>query len=414
MSMYKVFLADDEAAMRTGVRNNVAWDESDFVLAGEAPDGELALSQMQEIMPDILITDVRMPFMDGIELSRIVRKTMPWIKIIILSGHDEFEYAKQAISIGVEEYLLKPITSEKLLSTLNEVAVKIEEDKARSQNIESLINDVKKTRIEKLISDILFGNMQESEAASLAEELGLSFDADYYQVMIVELHSSSPEKFASLSGTCAAVTGVLSDWGNSIFLMQGQDRIICILKGNDQESLDEDAYTCAAALKYEVERNNVFTVTVAIGSIVSAVSEWPKSLSDADAAKRYINAASKNQILSVRDISSDSGSRYKDIMEKALDYIRENYAQQDISLHSLAKEVNFSPNHFSTIFRQETGESFISYLTRTRIEQAKILLKTTKIKATDIGYDVGYNDTHYFSYVFKKHTGMSPKEFRSI
>ena len=116
--MYKVFFVDDEAAMRAGLRASINWDRSDFVLAGEAPDGEMALSMIAETMPDILITDVRMPFMDGIELSRRVSRSMPWVRIIILSGHDEFEYAKQAISIGVTEYLLKPVTSEILFQAL--------------------------------------------------------------------------------------------------------------------------------------------------------------------------------------------------------------------------------------------------------------------------------------------------------
>src|SRR5215510_15351990 len=89
-----------------------------YILAGEAPDGEMALSMIQDIKPDILITDIRMPFMDGLTLSRVVKKNLPWIKIIILSGHDEFEYARKAISIGIDEYLLKPVSVQEMLKTL--------------------------------------------------------------------------------------------------------------------------------------------------------------------------------------------------------------------------------------------------------------------------------------------------------
>ena len=102
--MYKVFLVDDEIVVREGIRDNVSWELTDFLLAGEAPDGEMALPLIQEIKPDILITDIKMPFMDGLQLSRIIKRNMPWIKIMILSGHDEFNYAQEAISIGVEEY----------------------------------------------------------------------------------------------------------------------------------------------------------------------------------------------------------------------------------------------------------------------------------------------------------------------
>ena len=123
--MYKVFLVEDEIVVREGIRDNVNWENSNFIFSGEAPDGEIALPLIQEIKPDILITDIKMPFMDGLELSRIIKKNMPWVRIIILSGHDEFKFAKEAISIGVTEYLLKPISSSDLLKALNKVTVEI-------------------------------------------------------------------------------------------------------------------------------------------------------------------------------------------------------------------------------------------------------------------------------------------------
>ena len=116
--MTKVFLADDEIVIREGIRTSFPWSETDYQLVGEAPDGEIALSMIRDTKPDILITDIRMPFMDGLELCRIVRRQMPWIGIIILSGYDEFEYARQAIQLGVKEYMLKPITAQELRQVL--------------------------------------------------------------------------------------------------------------------------------------------------------------------------------------------------------------------------------------------------------------------------------------------------------
>ena len=106
--MYKVFIAEDEIVVREGLRNSIQSGPGPFVLFGEASDGEMALSIMKDVKPDILITDIRMPFVDGLSLSRIIKKILPWIKIIILSDLDEFQYAQEAISIGVDEYLLKP------------------------------------------------------------------------------------------------------------------------------------------------------------------------------------------------------------------------------------------------------------------------------------------------------------------
>ena len=423
--MYKVFFVDDEAAMRAGIRNNINWDNSNFTLAGEAPDGELALSLMQDIKPDILITDVKMPFMDGIELARRTRKTMPWIKIIILSGHDEFEYAKQAITIGVEDYLLKPVTSGKLIETLNEIAVRIEEEKEKLKNVEKLIEGTKKFKVEKLISDLMYGGIDVDDALVLARELNLQILSDNYLVMYIELDVSLNESYQYFYNACDCVLSVLSRWEDAIFFSQGVDRVICVLKGEDHVVLEEDAYACAQAVKHEVERDGTCLVAVAIGSIVSDIKEWPKSLSDAYIVKRWLNLTNRNQIISIQDINlsvldktiefknAATGSKYNDVIVKAQEYIRENYKEQSISLHSVAREVNISPNHFSTIFSQETGETFINYITRVRLEHAKVQLKTTKKRTSEIGYEVGYNDTHYFSYVFKKNTGMTPREYRN-
>ena len=105
----KVFLVEDEIVTREGIRDNVDWISAGFEFSGEAPDGEVALPLIENIQPDVLITDIRMPFMDGLQLCKVVRERMPWVKIIILSGHNEFNYAQEAVKLGVTEYLLKPI-----------------------------------------------------------------------------------------------------------------------------------------------------------------------------------------------------------------------------------------------------------------------------------------------------------------
>ena len=108
--MMRVFIADDEEIIRDGIRNCIEKEQERFLFAGEAPDGEMALPMLMEMKPDVLITDIRMPFMDGLELAKVVRRTMPWLRIVFLSGHDEFEYAQKAVSLHADAYLLKPVS----------------------------------------------------------------------------------------------------------------------------------------------------------------------------------------------------------------------------------------------------------------------------------------------------------------
>lgn len=134
--MIKVFLAEDEVIIRQGIKNNIDWKANGFELVGEAGDGEYAYPMILKTQPDILLTDVKMPFMDGLELSRAVKKALPKTKIIIFSGYNEFDYAKEAIKIGISDYLLKPVTSASLMESLKKVADQILEEQENSRLLE--------------------------------------------------------------------------------------------------------------------------------------------------------------------------------------------------------------------------------------------------------------------------------------
>lgn len=141
--MLKVFLVEDEIVVREGIKNNINWLEHGFQFCGEASDGELAYPMIQTMKPDIVITDIRMPFMDGLELSRLIKREMPIIKIIILSGYGEFEYAKEAINIGITEYLLKPISGADLIKSLKNVGDNILKELEEKANLEKFKREMR-------------------------------------------------------------------------------------------------------------------------------------------------------------------------------------------------------------------------------------------------------------------------------
>ena len=138
--MLKVFLAEDETLIREGLRDNIPWEQYGYRFVGEAADGEMALPLIRKTKPDVLITEIKMPFMDGLSLSRIVREELPRTKIIIISGYDDFEYAREAISIGVDQYLLKPVTRMNLRKVLQELKEKIEQD-AEQEDYQTMLQN---------------------------------------------------------------------------------------------------------------------------------------------------------------------------------------------------------------------------------------------------------------------------------
>ena len=118
--MLKVFLVEVETLIREGLRDRIPWEQYGFRFVGEAGDGEMALPLIRKTRPDVIITDIKMPFMDGLELSRIVKEEFPKTKILIVSGYDDFEYAREALTIGVDQYILKPVTRMNLRKVLEE------------------------------------------------------------------------------------------------------------------------------------------------------------------------------------------------------------------------------------------------------------------------------------------------------
>ena len=140
--MLRIFLVEDEVVVRETIKKMIPWEQYGYQLVGEAPDGEVALPMIRNLKPDLLVTDIKMPFMDGLTLSKMVRKDFPDMKIVILSGYDDFNYAKQAINIGVEDYLLKPITKNAFLERLTEIRNRWEQEQGQKEYYEKFHREI--------------------------------------------------------------------------------------------------------------------------------------------------------------------------------------------------------------------------------------------------------------------------------
>ena len=184
--MLKVFLVEDETIIREGLRDRIPWEQYGYRFVGEAADGEVALPLIRKTRPDVLITDIKMPFMDGLSLSRIVREEFPKTKILIISGYDDFEYAREAISIGVDQYILKPVTRMSLRKVLQELKEKIEAEQEQEDFQSKLANEMheyEQFSIRHFFEQVLEGELCVTEIYDEAAKWSLDLSASCYKLL---------------------------------------------------------------------------------------------------------------------------------------------------------------------------------------------------------------------------------------
>ena len=532
--MLKVFLVEDEFVVREGIKKNVDWKSHGYEFCGEASDGELAFPMIQKLKPDIVITDIKMPFMDGLELSRLIKKELPWTEIIILSGYEEFEYAKEGIKIGIAEYLLKPISGEDLLKEVDALSVKIEEKRKEREIKEKYAREMEENFLKArkdFFQYLVSGAKTAAELLETADRLGIDISSIWYNIMLFKVQSTN-HSYDEYSGSLIKIEEKLKELDDNKHILvfdRNLEGKAFLFKADTEEELEKiqreyisrmkeilagydhiryfggigvpvnrmrelrasfERASHAFAHRYlvkdslilscgeieqgmglEKEEFNISNVNpkqiekgkieefLKVGDkdeVVYFVDEFFKDLGNSAMKskifRQYITMNtyfcvvdfveelnfSRDEIESL-DVNSvilqsqektmeyviriltqalelrekTASNRYGDIVNEVMRYIEENYADEELSLNLLASHVNFSPNHLSMVFSQQTGQTFIKYLTDFRMNKAKELLRCSGKRSSEIGLEVGYKDPHYFSHMFKKTQGMTPTQYRS-
>lgn len=309
---YKILLVEDDIAVRKTIRENINWASAGLEFCSEVSDGEFSLPLIQEMRPDVLITDIKTPFMDGLQRIRVIRRAMPEIKIIILSKHGEFSYLQEAIKLGVAEYLLKPITPQKLMAALYRVAIQLDEDYRERENLQGLKNQVEDSLVMlrgKFLLDVVLGNIPAAEIVEKAHRLKLDMLARAYQVMVVkaELYMGAisqvgPGKLQYIEELISHVTQ--DHTSTSIISFQkNAEELVLIIKGDSTKQLEQRIYFLARLLKEEVEGQIECLLTIGIGSPKERLGDVAKSFNEA-----YRNTLSLNGQISLSGLTDRIGS----------------------------------------------------------------------------------------------------------
>ncbi|WP_159886833.1 response regulator [Paenibacillus puerhi] len=356
--MKRVMLVDDEVIIREVILDCIDWEKEGFLYCGDAPDGEMALPMIEELRPDILITDIMMPFMNGLELSSIVRSRYPDIKIIILSGHEDFEYARTAMRIGVSDYCLKPIRAHDLIELLRKASDSIDKERELKMTLDKLKQsqlDQLKTSREQLLNDLCSGFVTTAEAIHLSSTLALDLQARYYVAVIADVrypdsHSPSDAKGGNVDAENDLLRKFqeLAERPGMLKFKRSRTETAWMIKGDTLEQLKEelDAFKELQTITAEHDFHSSVSVSIGIGSVQDRLQGVHLSFLEA-AEDMYWRRLSRQNMLTLWESSSVSREQYVFLdRSKFVDFLKIGSPSQ---LHSFVddyiselKEINWT------------------------------------------------------------------------
>lgn len=531
MSQYSVLLVDDEEDVIKVIMKKLEWESMGFTITGYARNGIEALEMAEANPIDIVMTDIKMPYMDGLTLAKRLKESYPNIKVIIFSGFDEFEYAKEAIKIEAEEYILKPINSVELKEAFLRIKSNLDKEMDEKRNIEKLRTYYEQSLPllqDNFLVSLIEGNIQEHQIERYLANYNITLKGPFYTVSVLHVsgeqmsESEHMDPMLMVLAVKQLAEEHLSDrWNSKIVLYLRDIVVITSLQGKESIPIFTDTLDKICKL---AKRICSAQVTAGVGYICNSLEQLPLSYQGANNAVSYrvfygssrainiaevdpqrstslvwedtdieqilknikfgqvevlnksieefaihlrqsqislekyrvillhlvtemlrfvdsnqINpegifsagAGTYNEVLqmdSIHDLEqwlkgvcqqmqsqlrSTKTDLTKSFVDKAVDYVKENYSNKDLSIETICSHLSVSAAYFSTVFKKETGKTFINYLTDYRMEQAVELLIGKEEKTYIIAEKVGYADPNYFSYVFKRKYGVSPSKYKA-
>ena len=530
MNQYTVLLVDDEEEVFQVIMKKLDWESMGFSIAGYARNGVEALEMAEELQPDVVMTDIKMPYMDGLTLCKKLKELYQKVKVIIFSGFDEFEYAKEAIKIEAEEYILKPINSNELREVFERIKVNLDKELDEKRNIDKLREYYMESLPvlqENFYTSLIEGRIPESQIEKYVQNYQINLTGPYYVVTVLHISTTNPEnvpidpflltvsvkKLAEEQLTekwnCRTVTYLgdilviaqLSDVDSVTHFTDDMDRFCKMAKRvckatvtagighvcNQLSQLSLSYHGAKNATSYRVLYGNTRAINIAeivpkeskkavpleetkmqelfraihVGDQEKirkeAIKETEKLHKNAATISQYNLATMEivsgffkfcaNNSMDFNEISGNVQNLYervtqldessmtnwiinmsmaiseklrstrnstsRRIITDAQNIVKDRYMEPALSLDDVCADLGVSNSYFSSIFKKETGQSFVSYLTDYRMDRAEEMVLNTDEKSYKIAEKVGYQDANYFSYVFKKKFGVSPSKYRA-
>ena len=362
-----LMIVDDDETLLEGMSTAVDWAALGFSVVAAAKDGREALELLEAHPADVMLTDIRMGRMDGLELTARARALCPGISVVMMSAYDDFSYAQQAMRLGVEDYLLKPINLEQLDRTMRELHDKLEKSRTRQERY-----DLIQARLEGI------GRMDEAEYLLASSAQNAALVEHIARLTIMGSGAEAAEYIGKLRRR-------LEQAGDGAFLATVSAANLLVSRMEASDALSEDQVEAVRRARGEV---------IAAGSLEAGMAFMEEALMGI-----------------AGEIAMASGNT-EGLMAKARGYVEEHYRDAGLRLRDVANFVGLSTNYFSSMFAKNMGQGFADYLIERRMREALILLGSTDKKNYEVAQLVGYDNPAYFSTAFKKYTGFSISDYR--
>ena len=394
--MYCVLIVDDESIIRRGLKCMIPWTSLGFSEVLEAASAEAALRIAEGTRVDLIITDICMPGMDGLEMTRRLRALQPEIRIVVLTGYDNFQYAQRCVALGVKHLLIKPVDESELTRLIAALVEEMRPDSRhddREQEAKRRAALSQQMLLESLLSGLAKGVFAREDISSIT---GLSGIDEHERVCALILRPAielSDEWRAHKTLLLISISKLLAgitDSGRAGYCFTQDNQVVVLLRAAG--GVEAEAFAENAAMLVEGEYG--MPCALGVGKWHGGIAAFPKSIAEAEDALRHVSRAAPGRLVKM-----------------ALEIIRTRFPS-DISVAAISEELHVSTNYFSRLFKQEMGEGCNEYITGVRIRAAKKLLADSERRCYEIAEAVGYRDANYFSLSFKKNTGMSPEQYR--
>lgn len=413
--LFKIIIVEDDEIMCEGIKKNIPWLENGIEVVDTAANGIEGLRLVELHKPQIVLTDITMPFMNGLQMADQIMKSFPWIKIVFLTGYDDFKYAKKALDLKASEYLLKYEDNDAILEAVKKACREFDRERNLFDRIEKSKPLMKDKFFSELITCVDSGELVEKEVRLLE----IDFVSSFFCVTVIHIIDWE-KRFREDKQQCMewlySIRNICEETmkeSECLTYCVGYYNQICILFNPKADSIPSKEYMARTLgkLMEDIKKCLSAEIAMGIGDVYEGYANISRSYSDAVIALEMRDILRHDGIIFSSEVKNNENS-HSVIMKRIIEYVNGNYLKEELSLGDIANEVYISPAYISTLFKKYMGINYSEYLAQIRIKKAEELFEQTHLKTYEVAEKVGYTNPQYFSTLFKKLTGYSPTDYK--